>query len=151
MSNSISFVGHLGSDAELKHVGENTVLEFRVANNVGFGDKKVTNWFRCSMWGRQAQTLEQYMVKGKTVFVAGELTLRQYTTKDGVEKLSPDIRVRDLDLVGGQQDSGQDSGSRRAKGYKDQAGSAQVPEEPSSSGGAAGEQQSKAGDEDMPF
>lgn len=100
MSNSISFVGHLGSDAELKHVGETTVLEFNVANNIGFGDKKSTIWFRCSVWGRRGQTIESFMRKGTQVFIAGELNLRQYTNKDGVEKTSAEIRVDQLELCG---------------------------------------------------
>ena len=101
MSNSISFIGHLGADAELKHVGENTVLEFRVGNNVGFGDKKVTNWFRCALWGKRGQSVETYLRKGQQVFVTGELTLRNFTGKDGVEKLSAEIRVGNVDLCGG--------------------------------------------------
>ena len=113
MSNSISFVGRLAADAELKHVGDNSVLEFRVANNVGFGDKQVTNWFRCNLWGKQAERIEQYMTKGKQVYISGELTLRPYTTKDGVEKMSVDIRVGNLDFVGGSGSESQDQPAPR--------------------------------------
>ena len=105
MSNSISFTGRLGRDAELKAVGDSNVLEFSLANDCGFGDRKVTNWFRCAVWGKQATSLEKYLIKGKQVTVHGELTLRTYTGKDGVDKISPDVRVNSLDLVGGKDDA----------------------------------------------
>ncbi len=105
MSNSINFVGRLGQSAELKHVGDNMILEFTVANNTGFGDKQVTNWFRCSMWGNRGQKIEAYMQKGTQVFITGELRLRPYTNKDGVEKLSADVRVNDVDFCGPREDA----------------------------------------------
>ena len=79
MSNSISFVGRLGNDAELKHIGENTVLEFSLANDVGFKEKKLTNWFRCSFWGKRGQSLAQFLVKGKQI----ALQIETLTTEGG--------------------------------------------------------------------
>jgi single-strand DNA-binding protein len=101
MSNNISFVGRVGSDPELKEVGSSTVLEFRVANDTGFGDRKNTNWFRCAYWGKRAQALEPHLEKGKQIFITGELTLRKYTDREGVERWSPDVNVNQLDFVGG--------------------------------------------------
>ena len=104
MSNSISFVGRLGNDAELKNVGDYTVLEFSIANNVGFGEKQATNWFRCAVWGKQATSLEPYLKKGKQVYVNGELTIRSYE-HEGITKQSNDLRVNNIDLVGSREDS----------------------------------------------
>ena len=100
MSNNVSFTGRLGRDSELKSVGEGSVLKFTVANNTGFGEKKATNWFNCDMWGTRGAKIEQYLIKGTQVFVTGELTLRKYTGKDGSEKLSPDVRVSEIELLG---------------------------------------------------
>ena len=55
MSNSISFIGRLGPDPELKTVGDFKILELNVANNVGFGDKKVVNWMKCVLWGNRGE------------------------------------------------------------------------------------------------
>ena len=107
MSNSISFIGNLGGDAELKQVGENTVLEFSVGDSTGFGDRKVTNWLRCGLWGTRGSKIAEYLTKGTKVFVSGELTLRPWTTSEGVERISPDVNVHSIDFAGGKQDSPQ--------------------------------------------
>jgi len=109
MSNSVSFVGRLGRDSELKPVGDSNVLEFSVANDVGFGDKQSTNWFRCSLWGKQAVSLEPYLLKGKQVFISGELSLRPWMTKDDVERISPDVRVNTVKFCGDKKDADQSS------------------------------------------
>ena len=99
MSNSISFMGRVGSDPELKKVGENTVLEFSVADNVGFGDRQVTNWYRCAIWGKRGTSLQPHIMKGGKLFVTGVLTLRKWE-KDGVEKISPDVKVEGIEFAG---------------------------------------------------
>jgi len=126
----MSFVGRLGSDAELKHVGDYSVLEFNVANNTGFGDKKNTNWFRCTIWGGRGEKLQSYLTKGKQVFVTGELTLRKYTTNDGAEKTSAEIKIDQVDFI-----SGGDGGGMPAS---DSAPPVEAPSTPE-------------GEEDLPF
>lgn len=101
MSNSISFLGNIANEPELKEVGQNSVLEFTLANNVGFGDRQVTNWFRCTMWGKRAVSLQPHLAKGKQIFVIGQLSLRKFTDREGVERLSPDVRVNEIEFVRG--------------------------------------------------
>jgi single-strand DNA-binding protein len=100
MSNSISFLGRVVNDPELKEVGQNSILELTIANNVGFGDRQVTNWFRCALWGKRASSLHPHMSKGKQVFVTGQLSLRKFTDREGVERISPDIRVSEIEFAG---------------------------------------------------
>lgn len=100
MSNNISFIGRLGRDSEIKEVGGTQLLEFNAANTVGFGDKQSTNWFRCALWGKRGAAIQQYLTKGTQVFVTGALTLRKYE-KDGIEKLSPEVRVSEVNFFGG--------------------------------------------------
>jgi single-strand DNA-binding protein len=100
MSNNVSFTGRLGQDPELKLIGETPLLEVNVANNVGFGEKKSTNWFRCSIWGKQASSLSTMLKKGSEVFICGELKLGEYTNKEGATKTSVDVRVSSLDFCG---------------------------------------------------
>lgn len=102
MSNNISFVGRLGRDGDLKKVGEYDLLELAVANSIGFGEKKKTNWFRCKIWGKQATSLQPHMVKGKEVFITGELELEEYTKKDGTSGAAMNVRVNNLDFCGSQ-------------------------------------------------
>ncbi len=155
MSNSIAFVGHLGQDAELRRVGENTVLEFTVANNVGYGERKITNWFRCNLWGKQAQSLEPMLLKGKQVFVTGELTLRPWTTREGVERLSPDVRCNNVHLIRGGQGEGSGPGSdsqtqepRAYSGSEPAPAPSHASKSPSSSQPASA---APAGEDELPF
>lgn len=78
----IMITGGLGRDGELKQTkaGED-VLSFPVGVTQGFGDNKTTNWFRCSMWGKRARNLQQYLLKGAKVAVAGSLQIGEYEGK----------------------------------------------------------------------
>ena len=109
MSNNLSFLGRIGNDPELKQVGQTELLEVNVANNVGFGDRRSTNWFRCTIWGKRAQSLKQYLTKGKQIFVTGQLTLKEYTTKEGEKRISPEVSVDQLDFVSGGDNQGGDN------------------------------------------
>lgn len=107
MPNNITIVGRLGKDAERKTAGSTPLLEFSVGENVGFGDKQSTNWWKCALWGKQAEgSLAQYLVKGAQVVVFGEVTQRKYTSANG-DGVSLDIRVQSVQLVG--EKSGQTS------------------------------------------
>ena len=109
MSNSISFVGRLGRDGDFKKVSEHDLLELTVANNIGFGEKKKTNWFRCKIWGKQATSLQPHMIKGREVFVTGELELEEYTKKDGSNGSAMNVRVNNIDFCGSKKGDGQSS------------------------------------------
>ena len=99
MGNSINFVGNLGKDAEMKQAGSSNVLNFSVANTVGFGDKKQTLWMGCAIWGKKADSLEQYLKKGTKVWISGELSTREHEGKTYMQ-----VRVNDLDFCGGRND-----------------------------------------------
>jgi single-strand DNA-binding protein len=104
MSNSISFVGTLGRDAELKRLPSgSSLLTMSVANNIGYGDNRVTIWFKVNIWGKRAESgLKDYLVKGQQVFISGDLTQNEYT-KDGVTKTSLEVNANVVDLVGSKQ------------------------------------------------
>ena len=106
--NSITFDGRLAADSELRYTpGGDAVLSFRVASDIGFGDKKTTNWFACTIFGKRAEALKDYLAKGQQVTVYGQLTLREWEDKQGVKKLSPDVRISELSLQGGKRDDDQ--------------------------------------------
>lgn len=102
--NRISFTGRIVADAELRYTPEGTpVCNFRIASDVGFGDKKVTNWFNCQIWGKRAESIKPILVKGQQLTCFGVLTLREWQDGNGIKKISPDIRVEDVDLTGSKQ------------------------------------------------
>lgn len=96
--NVFTFDGNLGRNAEVKQVGDSTVVEFSVGNQVGWGDKKKTNWLNCALWNREK--IAPYLVKGSKVTVTGELTSREYQKKDGSNGFSLEVRVQDVSLPG---------------------------------------------------
>jgi single-strand DNA-binding protein len=97
--NSLTIAGVLGKDPELKQVGQDQVLSFTVADSQG--KEKPTLWWNCQMWGKRATTLQQYMAKGQKVTVLGSIQMREYTDKDGNKKTAMDVRVNDVALQGG--------------------------------------------------
>jgi len=101
--NSITVAGQLGRDSEIKQIGNDSVLSFSVADSQG--REKPTIWWRCQLWGKQrAASLQQYLVKGQAVTVSGNVTMREYTDKDGTPKQSMDVRVQDVALQGGRKE-----------------------------------------------
>jgi single-strand DNA-binding protein len=115
--NKISATGRLAADSELRFTpGGDAILNFRVASDVGFGDKKTTNWFACQVWGKRGEALQPHLTKGQQVTVFGTLVLREWTNKDGVKQLSPDIRVDEIELQGGKR---QDSAPAKPQGKQE--------------------------------
>ena len=100
--NVFTFSGNLGGNAELRTTKGGTELaQFSVAVKAGYGQNESTVWVRCAMFGKRAQSLAPYLVKGQQVVVSGEASLNSWTNKDGIEKTSLEVRVNDVTLVGG--------------------------------------------------
>lgn len=98
--NNWNFTGNLGRSAEQKFVGDNSLVSFSVAVKSGFGEKAVTTWANCQMWGKRGESVLPYLNKGQLVGISGEATLRLYEKKDGGAGSSLDVRVNDLTLLG---------------------------------------------------
>jgi len=102
--NSITIAGQLGRDAELRFMPNgDPVANFSIADSQG--KEKPTIWWNCQLFGKRAETLSQYLLKGQAVTVTGNVTQRTYTDKNGAEKVSTDIRVGDVALQGGKKES----------------------------------------------
>jgi len=91
--------GHLGGDAETRDAGSDTVTSFSVAESKKLKSGEVTQWWRCSMWGKRGVVLCEYLRKGIAVTVVGPVTARLYE-KDGTTRLSLDLNVKDVALQG---------------------------------------------------
>lgn len=99
--NNWAFTGNIGRDAETRYTsGGEAIVNFSVAVKAGYGDKAVTTWVRCSMFGKRGDAVAQYLVKGQLVGVTGEAAMRTWKDKDGAEKQSLEVRVNDLTLLG---------------------------------------------------
>jgi single-strand DNA-binding protein len=97
--NNITVAGGLTRDAEMKYLQNgDAVCSFSVADSDG-RDKPAIYW-NCSMFGKRAESLAQYLLKGNKVTVTGKVTERSYTDKNGQEKKVMDVRVNDIALQG---------------------------------------------------
>lgn len=101
--NNITIAGQLGKDAEIRYLNNgDAVCSFSVADNQG--KEKPAIWWRCSLFGKRAESLSQYLTKGQAVTVSGNVTEREYTDKDGTPKKAQEIRVTDVALQGGKRE-----------------------------------------------
>lgn len=104
--NCLNATGRIGKDCETRFTsGGDAIASFALAIDSGYGDKKVTTWLNCAMFGKRGEAVAAYIKKGGQVAVSGELTNREYTDKDGNKRFSLDLRVNDLTLLGGRGDS----------------------------------------------
>jgi single-strand DNA-binding protein len=103
--NSLNFTGGLGRDCETRFTAKgDAITSFSVALTSGYGESKLTTWLNCSIFGKRGESLAPYLVKGAQVAISGEFSARPYTSKAGDEKLSLEVRVNDLTLIGGKQE-----------------------------------------------
>ena len=76
------------------------MLSFSVAGDTGFGDRKQSHWFNCSLWGNQGAALQQYLLKGQQVSIVGEFSEREHNGKQYKE-----LRVNQIELQGSKGDN----------------------------------------------
>lgn len=98
---TICATGRLGRDAELRTTqGGTKVLSFSIADEVGWGADKKTQWFQCSLFGKRAEALAQYLVKGSLVELSGTPELQTWE-KAGKTNAAIKIAVSEVRLHGG--------------------------------------------------
>ena len=101
--NNITITGNIGKEAVRRSLQDGTsVASFSGADNQG--KDKPAIWWNCSLFGKRADALQQYLTKGQQVTVIGTVSEREYTDKDGQQRKSMDVRVSDIALQGSRQD-----------------------------------------------
>lgn len=102
--NVISIAGTLGKDAELRYTPNNDpVANFSIADNVGKDKEPI--WWPCALFGKRAETLSKYLVKGQSVTISGSVYTNAYKDKQGIDRVSYNVRVNDVALQGGKRDA----------------------------------------------
>ena len=98
-------VGRLTRDAELKYTNSGqAICSFSVATNsrVKKGDQWVDepNYLDVDLWGKKAESVNQYLTKGKLVAVNGDMRQDKWV-KDGQQRMKIRINANDVQLIGG--------------------------------------------------
>lgn len=96
-------VGNIGKDAELRSTpGGTPVTSINIASNSKNKDgEKKTTWVKATFWGKQAEGLAPYLIKGTCVAVAGDLELRTWEGNDGKQTTLEMPFVKSFSFCGG--------------------------------------------------
>ena len=139
MYQQLTLVGYLGSDPVMRYTSSGVpVASFSMAvsrswtNQEGQRQEK-TIWFRVTAWRKLAETVSQYLTKGRQVLVVGEIEEpRTYTDRDGNTRVSLDVTANQVRFLGTRADNEAGGGG-------------------SFSGSAPSDEGAAASDEDIPF
>jgi single-strand DNA-binding protein len=110
--NKVMILGNLGRDPELRHTqAGKAVATLRVATNEAWTDQsgerqERTEWHSIVVWGRQAENCNQYLKKGRSVFVEGRLQTRKWQDREGNDRYTTEIVADRVQFVGGREGAG---------------------------------------------
>jgi single-strand DNA-binding protein len=105
--NKVILVGNLGRDAELRYTPAGAAMAtLNMATTEVWNDKagqrqEKTEWHRVILWGKSAESLAEYLIKGKQIYVEGRLQTRQWDDKEGNKRYTTEIRGDRVVLLGG--------------------------------------------------
>ena len=105
--NKVILVGNLGQDPELRYTGGGTaVCNMRIATSESYKDKdgnmvENTEWHTVVAWARLAEICGEYLKKGSQAYFEGSLQTRQWEDKEGNTRYSTEIKVREMQMLGG--------------------------------------------------
>ena len=152
--NKVILVGNLGRDAEIRYTsGGTAVATLSLATTDIWTDKggqrqEKTEWHRVVLWGKTAETLQEYLLKGRQIYVEGRLQTRQWDDRDGNKRYTTETRADRVVLLGGR-GGGTGGGSGGGMSRGDDTG------HPAGSPGSGGPNQpsepSELTEDDIPF
>jgi single-strand DNA-binding protein len=130
--NKVELIGNVGSDPELRSTpGGGRVAQFSLATSRTWNDQsgvkqEKTEWHRCVVWNTKtsqlADIVERYVKKGEKLYIEGRIEYRQWTDKEGQTRYSTEINVRELILLSGRRQGGEEGGGYEAGSYAADAG-----------------------------
>lgn len=126
--NKAIIIGNLGDDPELRYTNNNNATcTLSVATNERWKDKngepqERTEWHRVVVFGRQAENCNQYLKKGRNVYIEGRIQTRKWEDKDGNNRYTTEIVAQTVQFLSGerggggapQRNTGKQNGNRQA-------------------------------------
>jgi single-strand DNA-binding protein len=110
--NKIIIVGYLGRDPEIRYLPDGqAVCNFSVATTEKRKDRSgepqdITTWFRITVWGKRAEVANQYLSKGKQIYIEGTLRQEEWTDREGLKRTSLVVNASDFQFLGTKGDEG---------------------------------------------
>jgi single-strand DNA-binding protein len=158
--NKVILVGNLGKDPEVRHTQDGRpIVNLSIATSESWRDKSTgerkekTEWHRVVIFNENlAKVAEQYLKKGSTVYIEGQLQTRKYTDQSGVEKYSTEVVLQnfrgELTMLGGRPDRGDSGGYGGGDG---DFGASSPMDRPRAAGGGAKQSFARDLDDEVPF
>lgn len=153
--NKIILVGYLGREPELRYTPQGeAVCNFSVATtekrkNPAGDLEDQTTWFRVTVWRRQAEIANQYLSKGKQVYVEGRLRQVEYTDKDGNRRTTLEVTASDIQFLGDKSANGVEDGGGQPDARQSANAAAFGAQSPPNL--RVVQNSAPAGDDDIPF
>ena len=104
--NKVILIGNLGGDPTVRYTPQGTaVANFNIATTERFtnrsGEKEErTEWHRIVAWGKLAEICQQYLKKGKQVYVEGRLQTRQWEDQQGQKRQTTEVVANNMQMLG---------------------------------------------------
>ncbi|NAS31922.1 single-stranded DNA-binding protein [Flavobacteriaceae bacterium R38] len=106
LRNKVQLIGNLGNDPEIVNLEKGKKLaKLSIATNDSYKNTngeivKDTQWHNVVAWGKTAEIIEKYLIKGKEVAIEGKLQNRSYEDKDGIKRYITEIVCNELVMLG---------------------------------------------------
>lgn len=99
--NNVNLLGRLVADPDLNFSAGNgtAICRFRLAVSRPY-KKDETDFFNCIAFNKKAETIAQYLTKGKQIAIHGHLQSNVYDAKDGTKRYTVDVLVDNFDFIG---------------------------------------------------
>ena len=111
IKNHVQLIGNVGQEPTVTNLESGKkVVRFSLATNENYKNDKgekvqSTDWHTVVAWGKTAEIVEKYAVKGKEIGITGKLKTRSYTTEDGNQRYVTEVVANEILLLGGKSDS----------------------------------------------
>jgi single-strand DNA-binding protein len=106
LKNKVQLIGHVGQDPEIKTFdGGKKLAKLSIATNESYKNDKgekveETQWHNLIAWGKTADIIEKYVVKGKEIAIEGKLTHKSYDDKNGEKRYVTEVVIDELLMLG---------------------------------------------------
>ena len=104
--NKVILIGNLGSDPEVRHLENGSVVaNFSIATSENYTDKntgqkvETTDWHDIVVWRGLAEVVEKYVKKGYKVYVEGKLKKRSWKDKEGNMRYTTEVVADELTIL----------------------------------------------------
>ena len=106
-------LGNLTADPEMKYVGEHAKTTFSIAINAKYGDKEEVLYVDVECWEKLAETVAEYLRKGRQCLVQGRWKMDEFEDRDGNKRRKWYVRADTVRFVGSKPDDEDDRPRRR--------------------------------------